>query len=145
MTAPEFQPDGLASFSATGRQAGDDVYDRTGRRQTFRRVVRGRRAVRLFVPVENDGESADDIRVTASRARRRFRVSYRLAGRDVTRRVTHGGVLMRNLDPGARRTIVMTVTGRRARRGATHTFRVAATSSADPNRVDVVRLTTRRR
>src|SRR6185295_14968288 len=68
---------------------GNDVYGGPSRQTVRRHVTRGGTAVAL-VRLQNDGTTADRVRVRGTAGSRAFRVTYRAGGRDVSRAVLRG-------------------------------------------------------
>jgi hypothetical protein len=128
--------------SATGRWIGDDVYGGTARQRVTDRVARG--AVRTQVRFQNDGVAVDRMRVSGSQGNRRFEVSYRHGGRDVTRKVLRGTLRTGALAPGSSYTLVVVVhRTSRAHRGDSRVLTLRTRSSAATARHDAVAVVVR--
>jgi hypothetical protein len=123
---------------------GNDVYGGPSRQTVRRHVTRGGTAVAV-VRLQNDGTTADRLRVRGTAGSRAFRVTYRAAGRDVSRAVQRGTYRTARLAPGRSVLVRVRVTATRAARaGAERTVRVRAVSLVTPSLADVVALQVRR-
>jgi hypothetical protein len=106
-----------------------------------RAPLRGQQ-VSTGVTLVNRGTYADDFALAGNRGNRAMAVRYKLGQRDVTRQVLHGSLHTGLLQPG-QQVVLRVVVARtdRTPRGASRTFRVLASSVADPShsaRVSVV-------
>ena len=123
---------------------GNDVYGGPTRQTVRRHLTRGG-TVLAVVRLQNDGSTADRLRVRGTAGSRAFRVTYRAGGRDVSRAVQRGTYRTARLAPGRSVLVRVRVTATRAARaGAQRTVRVRAFSSVRPSLVDVVALRVRR-
>ena len=111
--------------------------------QRVRLTLRGQRAT-AKVTVVNDGTYADSFSLAGSRGTPALGVRYKIDGRDVTGAVRRGTFRTDLLQPG-QSVVVRVVLARteRTRAGTHKTFKVRATSLADPGRRDDVRLAVR--
>jgi alpha-tubulin suppressor-like RCC1 family protein len=135
-----YQPDGLISKNRTGPFEGGGVYNDSGRHQTVRIRVPVGDMSSVYVHLQNDGSTSDTFTLAGTRRSRRFHVRYFQSGRDVT-----GGVVYRfhwvTVAPGDRMAIKIRVEAtRRARSGDTFTILLAARSTKDCTKKDVVRV-----
>jgi hypothetical protein len=135
-----WRPDTLIRKKGASVYAGNGVYDTTATHQTVgTRARRGARAT-FYVKVQNDGTQTDSFRLKGSGGSRRFAVHYFAGSTDVTSSVVKGTYLVKNLVPGATRAIGLVIKVRRgARIGTLRSWLVAATSTHDATRKDVVR------
>jgi hypothetical protein len=128
--------------STAGRWIGDDVYGTTARQRVVDRISHG--SVRTRVRLQNDGVALDRLRVTGSRGNPRFAVTYRHAGRDVTRRMLRGTLRTGPLAPGASYSLVVVVhRTSRAHRGDERVITLRARSTATTSRHDAVAVVVR--
>jgi hypothetical protein len=96
----ENQPDNQIANAAAGGWVGDDVRNAVGRGQTrVARVGRGG-ALTYLVRIQNDTGATDRFHVQGGRGDRRWQVSYRSGGRNVTAAVTAGRFTVGPLAPG---------------------------------------------
>jgi hypothetical protein len=94
------QPDNQIANAAAGGWVGDDVRNAVGRGQTrVARVGRGG-ALTYLIRVQNDTGATDRFHVQGGRGDRRWQVSYRSGGRNVTAAVTAGRFTVGPLAPG---------------------------------------------
>jgi Arylsulfotransferase (ASST) len=123
---------------------GNNVYGGPSRQTVRRHLARGG-TVLAVVRLQNDGTAADRLRVRGAAGSRAFRVTYRAAGRDVSRTVRRGTYRTARLAPGRSVLIRVRVTATRAARaGAGRTVGVRAISVVRPSVLDVVALRVRR-
>ncbi|QVT79621.1 hypothetical protein ENKNEFLB_02004 [Nocardioides aquaticus] len=121
------------------RQAftGVEVYG-PGQRVTQRLSRRAPRAT-LHVRVTNRGTTADTLAVDATADDRRFPVSYRTGGADVTRAVEAGTWTTGSMEPGGSVTLVVKVRRTRSvRPGAKRAVTVVTASAGSPDVRDAV-------
>ena len=110
---------------------GNDVYGGPSRQTVRRHLTRGG-TVLAVVRLQNDGTTADRLRVRGTAGSRAFRVTYRAAGRDVSRAVQRGTYRTARLAPGRSVLVRVRVTATRAARaGAERTVRVRAVSAGE--------------
>ena len=139
----QVRPDAAIRLSGAS-WTGNDVYGGPSRQTVRRHLTRGGSVVAV-VRLQNDGSSADRLRVRGTAGSRAFRVTYRAAGRDVSRAVLRGTYRTARLAPGGSVQLRVRVTATRAARaGAERTVRVRAISVVRPSLVDVVALQVRR-
>lgn len=133
------QPDGRIKAPGS-RFRGDDIYNRTGKRQTGKtRAARG--TTRVFrIKLQNDGNVPDQLRIRGGRGNASFRVVYLKGRRNVTRRVVAGRFRTRVLQPGGLQLIKLKVTVLAgASPGSARTWKVLARSTEDPSVRDAVK------
>ena len=110
-----------------------------------RRTLRGE-GVSTKVRVVNDGTYADSFALAGGRGNAAFGVRYKVGSRDVTAAVRRGTFRTDLLQPGQSFTLrVVVVRTNRTKVGAHRTFKVRATSIADAERRDDVRVVVRAR
>ena len=135
-----WRPDGSIRKKGSATYAGNDVYNTTGTRQTA--GVRARRgaSATFYLKVRNHGTQTDSLRVKGPGSLPRFSVHYYAGTSDVTTAVNHGTYAVKNLVPGASRTLRLVV---RVRRGATigtlRSWLVTASSTHDATRKDALK------
>ena len=139
----QVRPDAAIRLSGAS-WTGNDVYGGPSRQTVRRHLTRGGSAVAV-VRLQNDGSSADRLRVRGKAGSPGIRVTFRAAGRDVSRAVLRGTYRTARLAPGGSVQLRVRVTATRAARaGAERTVRVRAISVVRPSLVDVVALQVRR-
>lgn len=139
--APSDQrPDAQISTASRSGYVGNNVYNRTGYRQT-RTLSAGRTQVRtFFVRVFNDGNVKNTFSVTGSAARPGSSVRYFAGDTDVTRAMRSGAGLRVPLRPGAFTLLkVRLKVLRTAEYGSRKPAKVRAVWSGDGTRVDLVK------
>lgn len=139
--APSDQrPDAQISTAPRSGYVGNNVYNRTGYRQT-RTLSAGRTQVRtFFVRVFNDGNVKNTFTVTGSAARPGSSVRYFAGDTDVTRAMRSGAGLRVPLRPGAFTLLkVRLKVLRTAEYGSRKPAKVRAVWSGDGTRVDLVK------
>jgi hypothetical protein len=94
------QPDGRIKNRASGQIKGDGIYSLDGAGQTASRAVHPGEVWSFAVQAQNDGETADDIRVRAPSASSPFTVRYFVGYYDVTSAVTGAGLTFGNVGVG---------------------------------------------
>ena len=92
------QPDTQVGKTAGGA-VGDGIYD-TISGQTTNLTSKKARPVRSVVLIENDGEIPDDFMVSGTRGNGLFKVTYTVAGQNVTGAVTAGIHQTGEMNPG---------------------------------------------
>jgi hypothetical protein len=144
-TVLENQPDALIALGERSRFVGDDLRNGAGRGQTrSARVGRGG-SVRYVVRVQNDTGAEDRFTVQGGRGDRRWRVTYRAGGRDVTRAVTSGRYQVGPLAPGGAKVLRVVVRPTRwAQRGDQKLVRVTTSAPRPGVGRDTVVAVTRR-
>jgi hypothetical protein len=104
VTAPlditALQPDGRIRRRSDGAITGNDIYNLDGSGQTRIRAVAPGTTWSFAVQLQNDGEVADNIRVTAPPSSPPFTVRYFVAYFDITQYVTGGGFTFTDVAPG---------------------------------------------
>ena len=104
VTAPldtaALQPDGRIKRRSDGAITGDNIYNTNGDGQTRIRAVAPGVVWTFAVQLQNDGEVADDITVTAPPSSPPFTVQYFVGYYDVTPYVTGGGFTFTDVAPG---------------------------------------------
>jgi hypothetical protein len=136
-----YQPD-AAIRVAKGDFVGTGTYD-AGQR-VVDRLAHGRTAI-FEVRLTNHGDAADPMTVRGTPKNKKFSVSYRVGGHDVTHAVTAGTYRTGGLAPG--KSVVMVVKvlrTRAAKAGAQRAFDIRAISSHAPARRDTVTAVVRR-
>lgn len=138
-----YQPDG-AIRRAKGRFVGDGTYAvSAGQRVTARLTTA--RAATFDVRLTNDGDAPDQMVVKGTPRSRKFAVSYRFGGKDVTAAVASGRFRTGALGSGASAVLVVKVTRTSAaRRGDRRVFEVRATSAHSSTKRDTVAAVVRR-
>lgn len=94
------QPDGRIQRLSDGAISGDNVYNLDGASQTTVRAVAPDTTWSFAVQLQNDGDVADNIEVTAPPATGPFSVRYFLAYYDITASITGGGFTFTGVAPG---------------------------------------------
>jgi alpha-tubulin suppressor-like RCC1 family protein len=135
--AKAYRPDGRISVPKKLAQVGNNIYDRTGARQTASIRLREGRSAVFVLKMQNDGALMDSFLVTGPGSSWRFSAKYLLNTQNVTKKVTSGGVRLTGVAPGAIRTIRLVVTVR-VGGGVTRSWRVFVTSR-HAEAADVVR------
>jgi hypothetical protein len=139
-------PDNLIALGAGSRFAGDDVYDRSGVRQTRTATLRRGQAATFLVRVENDTGATDRFAVRGRGSNARWRVRYFTGGREVTAAVVRGTFRSNALAPDRAVTIKVVVQPtRRARAGHQVVVGVSSASRAGAPVRDQVRAVVRLR
>jgi hypothetical protein len=137
------RPDAAIRLSG-GAWTGNDVYGGPSRQTVRRHLTRGG-TVLAVVRLQNDGTTADRLRVRGTAGTRAFRVTYRAGGRDVSRAVQRGTYRTARLAPGRSVLVRVRVTATRAARpGARRSVSVRAVSLVRPSLADAVALQIRR-
>lgn len=134
--APLSRPDAQVR-SAGGTWVGDGVYGGSAHQRVTDPITTG--ATRTRIRLQNDGVAADTLLVLGSDGNRRFTVSYRHAGRDVTRAVLHGRLGTGPLAPGGAYALTMVLHRTATAVAGDHRrFSVTATSTSPTARHDAV-------
>lgn len=138
------RPDGRIRLGRLGRSKGDDLYDPTGEGQTqWGRVARGRSSV-YVVTAQNDAPFPDRLTLAGAASSARFRVSYVVAGRDVTDQIAAGTYTTPPVEAGGTVAITVRVAPRATIPvGAAATRRLTVSSVTHPLQSDTVRFVTR--
>ena len=134
-----WRPDTRIRKQGDSTYAGNAIYNTTATHQTIgSRARRGARA-NIYVNVQNDGTQTDSFKLKGPGSARRFAVHYYAGSTDVTTAVVKGTYVVKNLFPGASRTLRLAIKVRRsARIGALRSWLVSAVSTHDSTRRDVV-------
>ncbi|GAA4756109.1 hypothetical protein GCM10023350_47050 [Nocardioides endophyticus] len=140
---PRYQPDG-AIRGAKGPFVGAGRYGSSREQRTTARVVRARSAT-FSARLTNDGDSQDRLAVRGTSRSKRFAVTYRLGGRNVTSEIVSGTFRTASLAPGESVVLAIKITRTGAsRRGDRRVFEVRATSSHPSLERDAVAAVVRR-
>lgn len=134
--APTYRPDAVVR-AAGGAWVGSQTYG--AGQQVVQRLPRGTRSRTFTVRLTNRGDTTDALVVAGTAASPRLRVTYRTAGRDVTRAVTAG--TWRSVALAAGESVSLTVVVTRTASttaGSSRTFRVVAASAHQPATRDAV-------
>jgi hypothetical protein len=94
------QPDGMIRRRSDGAITGNDIDNLDGSGQTRIRAVAPGTTWSFAVQLENDGEVADNITVTAPPSSPPFSVRYVVANFNITSKVTGGGFTFTDVAPG---------------------------------------------
>ena len=139
------RPDARIKQGANGTQVGDGIYNTTGRGQTRQGSAPRTSSVTYFVSVQNDAPRSNRLRLLGSTSTSSFKVTYTAGASDISSKVVAGTYTTADLAPGARRTIKVVVTVKRAAAvGARLAAFLTVSSSSDPERKDTVRFVTNR-
>lgn len=103
------RPDARIGTSASGPFTGNNVYSASGSGETRTISIRRGHTDHLFVDLQNDGLTADALKVTGPDGSQGFRLKYFLGGSDVTSHVVHGNFSTGNLPPGGHLTLKVVV------------------------------------
>lgn len=137
------QPD-LAIRRATGPFVGSGKYGSSAEQRLTAKLVRAR-SVTFAVRLTNDGDSPDRLAVRGTPRSKRFTVTYRLGGRNVTSEIASGTFRTAGLAAGDSVLLAIKVSGTRsARPGDRRVFEVRATSSQPSRELDTVAAVVRR-
>src|SRR5262245_45665914 len=108
------RPDAVIRMPGESAPLGNGVYNSTAAHQTILRQI-GRTAQAVYyVELQNDGRLPGDLRVRGGAHTVRFRVRYYVGSQDVTRLVKAGALILRDVEPGAHRTVTVRISTRRA-------------------------------
>ncbi len=133
-----YQPDmRIGKSPRPASSKGNDVYNRSGAGQSLRLVMSGTRGAVAFLRMENDGESADRLRLRGAGSDRRFEVTY-LSDGNRTSQVARGRFRTRVLEPKASQLVKI-----RLRPLAGRAFRklsLLSTSTCAPGSADLARI-----
>lgn len=126
------QGDGMVRHSTDASFAGDNVYNGSGAGQARSKKIGKRGGANFYVRVQNDGDASDTFRVRGSGNSRRFRIRYYTLGRTVSAAVKGGRLQLRDLAPGAHRTLRVRIQTRSTLPpGAARTAKVTVTSTTN--------------
>jgi hypothetical protein len=134
------QPDGRIRLG-TGAYVGNDIYNTSGAGQSRRGSARRGHSITFGISIQNDGTSADRIRVKATGiANKAYTVKYLRGTTNITKAVVAGAYKTRSLAPAATYLITARVTVRStAAAGSKVTRLVTITSVGNSARKDAVR------
>ncbi len=137
--ASDQQPDALIRAAGTTRFVGDDVHNRTGRRQTLTAAGQVGRFQSFEVRVTNDGTVRSTFTVTGSRSRPAAKVRYFVGALDISRamRAPEGWTV--SLGPHQHAVVRVAVKVRRDAGAPRGTAWVKAVWRGDRRRADLVR------
>jgi hypothetical protein len=138
-TTKAYQPDGLVGIGG-GAQAGQGVYNTTGKKQAKATKVKRGKSVSFSWTVENDGNVTDAVKLkAASNSLGGFKVKYLVGSTDVTKKV-NAGKYSKKLTAGAAVTVKAKVTVlKSADKQSTKKLLLLATSKTDGAKRDAVR------
>jgi thermitase len=140
IAASDQQPDAWISTARTSGYVGNDVYNRTGRRQTRKLEARRSQTRTFYVRVYNDGNATNTIGLMGSGAQAGSAVRYFDGGADVTRAMRSAAGWNVRLAPGRHRLVTVQVKILpRAALGSLKPASVSATWTGDGVRTDVAR------
>jgi hypothetical protein len=143
VAAPGARPDAAVRLSGAPF-VGNDVYGGAARQTVRRHLARGATVVAV-VRLQNDGTTADQLRVRGTAGSRAFRVTYLAGGRIVSGAVLRGTYRTARLAHGRSALLKVRVTATRAAAaGARSAVQVRAVSVARPALADVVAVQVRR-
>ena len=133
------QPDGRIK-APRSRFRGDDIYNRTGKRQ-IGKTGAARGTTKTFrIKLQNDGNVPDQFRVKGGRGNAAFGVVYLEGTRNITKRVVAGRFRTRVLQPGRTQLIKLKVTVLAgASVGTVRTWKILARSGEDGSARDAVK------
>jgi len=133
------QPDGRIKAPGS-RFRGDDIYNRTGRRQTGKTSAARGTTKTFRIKVQNDGNVPGRFRVRGSGGTSAFSVVYLRGGGNVTAKVVGGRFRTKVLQPGKTQLLRLKVTVLHgASIGSAKTWRIVARSVKDGSARDVVK------
>jgi len=134
-----FQPDELIRLKTKPGFRGNDIYNGTGGRQTVRADAHHLGHKAAIVKIQNDGNQADTIFITAQGHRPGFSIKYYHGNQNISAQVVNR-VYTIHLNPGGSRLIRVVVTVlRRARDGLVRSWQIEARSANNPAKRDVVK------
>ncbi len=142
---PIFRPDAMVRIGKHGSYQGNEVFNSTGRHQHVSAKARPGKAVTFHVRVTNDGNTADSWSIAQRLGSgKRFRLTWRLKGKDVTKLVKRGRLKIPDVRAGGsiRLTLAVTPT-RKAKDGQSLTLYLQALhrhSAPGPSVRDVVKV-----
>jgi regulator of chromosome condensation (RCC1) repeat-containing protein/Regulator of Chromosome Condensation (RCC1) repeat protein len=136
---PNFRPDGLIGKTATTGFVGNDIYNKTGKKQTRTKTIAPGGTKKFFIHVQNDANVTDSFFVVAGGTGGGFTIDYSSGGKSVKGKVV-SGLYWFTLSAGQDKTIVMTVKadggiGPNAKRK----IKVITRSAGDSAKLDVVK------
>lgn len=133
------QPDGRIKAPGS-RFRGDDIYNRTGRRQTGKTSAARGTTKTFRIKVQNDGNVPGRFRVKGGGGTSAFNVVYLRGGGNVTAKVVGGRFRTKVLQPGKTQLLRLRVTVLHgASIGSAKTWRIVARSVKDGSARDVVK------
>lgn len=126
------RPDAMLKAKGERNYVGNNVYGRASRQQIVQKVSRTERTAVSVVRLQNDSALADRFRVSGTSGNGKFRVVYRVGGKNVTAKLVSGTFRTPTLKPGKQLTMKVKVTrSDKARRGDKRVVKVKATASHD--------------
>jgi hypothetical protein len=118
---------------------GNDIYNTTGSTQTATtRKKRGKTAT-YSVLVQNDGTVTDTFKLKGTGKKKGFTVTYLAGRKNITRQVVRGTYTLKNLAPGAQRTLKLVIKVKpTAKKGKLRSWLLTSTSVHDTTSKDTV-------
>jgi alpha-tubulin suppressor-like RCC1 family protein len=133
------RPDALVRIGAKAF-AGNNVYNTTGTNQTRTSTVKKGKKATFTVRAQNDGNTADTLRVRGTKSTKTFTITYRAGTTNITKAVVAGTYRTPSLAPGAHRDITVTIAPtKKATKNKKATASVTVTSSSDATKKDTVK------
>ena len=137
--AKNYRPDVAISKFSGGGYAGDNIYNKSGNNQTRSTQIGAGHTTRFYVRLQNDAAVTDSFFLWGPSSNADFVVTYSSGGQAITGRVV-SGAFWTTLNPGATKTIVMTVQARStASAGTVRAMKFVARSAGDSGKLDVVK------
>ena len=135
-----FQPDAQIGSKPTLLK-GDGIYNQTGAGQKASIIIDGLKTAKAHVKLENDGDTADDLRFSGPSGNRFIQLSYLDAsGKNVTAQVIAGTLGIDDLGAGRATFVLIMAQGDRKYkdRGSSYRAKLTTTSETDneSDRVD---------
>lgn len=134
---PEYQPD--LTFGAGASATGQHIYSTNGDSQSSSFTLKKGKSKVLKLQLINGGKSSDTIKLKGSGSNKRFTIQYLLGKTDITPAVKSGNYKFAKLAPQATKTIKVKITAL-SKGEKTSTFTLAAKSTTDTTRLDVVKI-----
>jgi DNA-binding beta-propeller fold protein YncE len=136
----QFQPDAQIGSKPTLLK-GDGIYNQTGAGQKSSIIIDGSKTAKAHVKLENDGDTADDLRFSGPSGNRFIQLSYLDAsGKNVTAQVIAGTLGIDDLGAGRATFVLIMAQGDRKDkdRGSSYRAKLTTTSETDneSDRVD---------
>ena len=139
------RPDALVRLGS-GAPAGNGIYNLTGMSQARSATVPSLGTATFTASFQNDGTTADTLRVLGQGTTSRYTVTYKVGAKNVTAQVVAGTYPFTNVPAGATRTLTVVVTARSGTPVGNIVNRlVTVTSVGDLTKQDTVKVTVRRR
>jgi alpha-tubulin suppressor-like RCC1 family protein len=139
------RPDALVR---AGKKAfvGNNIYNTAGTNQTRTTTVKKGKKATFTVRAQNDGNTADTLRVKGTKSTKTFTITYRAGTTNITKAVVAGTYRTPSLAPGAHRDITVTIApAKKATKNKKTTAKVTLTSSSDATKTDTVKATATRK